>query len=51
MASKDCTGCKFEEFDDAEDCDGCSRLEDTSCSCHINPPCAVCMDDYYTPKE
>jgi len=51
LTDKFCRGCLYEEFGDSEECDGCSRLDDLSCSCHLNPPCDVCVNDYYIEKE
>ena len=51
MTDKDCTGCIYDEVCDSEGCEGCSRLEDIACSCHINPPCLACVNDYYIEKE
>jgi len=47
MTDKSCNGCIHDNTDD-EECESCSRLDfDNSCSCHINPPCSVCVNDHY----
>lgn len=49
MTDKTCTGCYYESYNEEhEQCENCSRLDDFSCSCHINPPCSVCVNDHYT---
>lgn len=54
MTDKSCIGCIHdlgtdEEYD--KFCIDCSRTEDTSCTCHISPPCGVCENDLYEEVE
>ena len=54
MTDKSCIGCEYEDsVKEMYDifCEDCSRAKDTSCSCHIHPPCSVCVNDLYTPME
>ena len=40
--------CKLCAYYDTEECESCSVYDnDRECSCHINPPCAYCMDNRY----
>ena len=51
--NKSCSFCKHEENTNNE-CDSCSVLSDDpymqGCSCHINPPCAYCVDSHFEPS-
>ncbi len=41
-------GCSFCIYEQTEDCDGCALQDrDLSCSCHINPPCAKCVNSKF----
>lgn len=35
--------CSFCQFEDSEICKDCTITNDTSCSCHISPPCSRCV--------
>jgi hypothetical protein len=51
--NKDCSFCQHEQGPndpDNENCDGCSILRDSCCSCHINPPCSKCVDSAFEPS-
>lgn len=48
---KRCAYCAYDDIEDSEQCNECSGSDDTSCSCHSNPPCAKCVNNSFLLAE